>query len=311
MANANNIQIRPMNVTFGEDRAQVFTISMIGDTSSNLNDTYFWIYDEDATEAFYVWFNVATAGSDPSPTGSIATVSGIEVAIAENASAATVAAAVQAAINADADFSATVSTSLVTVTNAAAGDSRAPHNGNIPTGLGFELEVTTPGSSASDVGFIDGEISLSQEEETSDITAHQYGTSVIGGFTTGRTVSLSITLKETSKAQLLKMLKAGSGSSVSGSGATGTEVGGFGTDSLFANQFTKAQKLTMHPIAKPLGDLSEDFTFWKAYPQIGEFTFSGEAPFTIPITFKIFPDFTKVGQVRYYSIGDGTQTFTV
>jgi hypothetical protein len=67
----------------------------------------------------------------------------------------------------------------------------------------------------------------------------------------------------------------------------------------------------MHPVQKPAGDKSEDITFPKAYPLIGDLTFSGEEVFNLPVTFKCFPDFTKVGAARYMVIGDGDQTFTL
>jgi hypothetical protein len=96
--------------------------------SSSLQNDYFWIFDETGADGFYVWFNVGGAGVDPNPAIPLGatTKTAVPVAIATNATASTVASAVQAAVDGLTDFIATVSTSLVTVTNAAVGVSRAP-----------------------------------------------------------------------------------------------------------------------------------------------------------------------------------------
>src|SRR5690606_19417012 len=55
---------------------------------SNFQDTHFTLEDEDGN-AFYAWFNVNGEGTDPAETGT-----GLEVAIAAGASAASVGAAI-------------------------------------------------------------------------------------------------------------------------------------------------------------------------------------------------------------------------
>lgn len=92
------------------------TVQCVADSSSSLNNKYFTL--NSPSTGYYVWFNVAAAGVDPAPGGR----TGIPVAIAANASAATVASAVQVAVDALADFVATVVTDTVTITNAAKGN---------------------------------------------------------------------------------------------------------------------------------------------------------------------------------------------
>jgi hypothetical protein len=63
----------------------------------------------------------------------------------------------------------------------------------------------------TDLGFTDGDLEVSPEEAGVEITAHQEGTNVLDMIRTGKKVELSVTLKETSAAQLRTMLEAGGG----------------------------------------------------------------------------------------------------
>lgn len=298
----SNIRVKPMRVTFGESRAQVCQVQTVADVAASLNNKYFWLYDEDATTKYYVWFNVGGTGVDPAPSGG----TGAVVAISSGASANTVASAVQAAVDALADFVATVSLNVVTITNATAGDSRAPHDFN----SGFTIKTTLYGSSAVEVGYIDAEMTLTGEQTLVDVTAHQTGASILGHIITGESAELEMTIKETSKAQLMRMFKQAGRSATSGRNASPTEVFGIGMEQLFSATIDKAQKLVLHPMEKVSGDLSEDVGIWKAYPQIGDLAMSGEDLFMMPVTFKIYPDLSKVEAARYWVYGDHTQTFT-
>lgn len=65
----------------------------------------------------------------------------------------------------------------------------------------------------TDLGFTDGDLELTVEEQAVDITAHQEGTNVLDAIRTGKSVELAVTLKETSDAQLATLLAAGGGAS--------------------------------------------------------------------------------------------------
>lgn len=60
-----------------------------------------------------------------------------------------------------------------------------------------------------DLGFCDGDISIELTEDMVDITAHQEGTNVIDRIITGHSAEATLTLKETSAAQIAVLLKAG------------------------------------------------------------------------------------------------------
>ena len=113
-----------------------FTIatSTAGVASSLLNK-YFIIYSaEDATK-YYVWFNVNSEGTDPA----VASATAIPVAIAVGATATAVATALQSAVDANADFVATRSTTTVSIVNAAAGYATDTADGAGGSATGFTI----------------------------------------------------------------------------------------------------------------------------------------------------------------------------
>lgn len=113
---------------------EVSTVTCVADSAGSLNNKYFTLMNN--ATAYYCWFNVNSAGVDPAPGGT-----GVEVALATNASAATVSTAVATALSAsafDADVVGTTvkiaSNASVNATDVAAGDS------------GFTVSVAHQGS---------------------------------------------------------------------------------------------------------------------------------------------------------------------
>lgn len=147
-----------------------------------------------------------------------------------------------------------------------------------------------------DVGFCDGDIELNIAENLTEVMAHCAGTNVLSELRTGKTVEVTVTLKETSKAQLEAMLLGGE--------AIDATSYGYGLSKDFTHTFDDAQSLVLHPCALADTDKSRDFTFWKAYPKVETLTFSGENIFTIPVVFKIYPDMTKDANQQYFMIGE-------
>lgn len=114
------------------------TTIVCGDAASLTTGDYFLLNSaNDATE-YYVWYNKASGGGDPALIGKTA----IPVAIAGGATAAQVASATQVAVDAVADFVATVDTTTVTVTNAEEGLCRAIEDFN----TGFTFTTTFYGA---------------------------------------------------------------------------------------------------------------------------------------------------------------------
>lgn len=296
-----NVKIEPMQVWYGVDTAQVVTVTTRPDVSSDLQNDYFFLYHPSAS--YYVWYNVGGAGVDPAPAG---TWTGIMIAISANATAAAVASATQTAVDALANFIATVSGNIVTITNSVVGYASEPHEG---VGTGFSFGVSTAGNSEAEVGFCDGEIEVTVEEDLVDVTAHQTGTNVLSQIRTGKTVEAAITLKETTLAQLKKMF-VNAGGSFTPVGANGSSVFGWGLGKDFQQTYAQASKLRFHPQVLPSGDKSRDITFHKAYPMLEGITFSGEDILTLPVNFKVYPDTSLNGAVELFVVGDGSQTLT-
>lgn len=124
----------------GSGTEEVTEVTTVADVAGSLNDTY-WLLNSPTTE-YYVWYNVSGGGTDPSIGGK----TGIEVAISTNDTANDVASATQSAIDSESDFAASVSTNVVTVTNAAVGSVADAEDGASATG--FSFNVTTQGISA-------------------------------------------------------------------------------------------------------------------------------------------------------------------
>lgn len=162
---------------------------------------------------------------------------------------------------------------------------------------------------AVDLGFIDGDIECSFEEQAVDITAHQYGTNVLDGIRTGKTMEITLNLKESSSTTWENLF----GDEAGGADytpAAGTEVIGWGTSKDFTGMLTQADKLILHPVTNASDNYANDICFWKAYPMPGSLTRSGENPTVYSVTFKVFPDLTLTEEVQYFVYGDHTQTFT-
>jgi hypothetical protein len=296
MSTISNVKIEPMVVTWGEDIAQVQKITTGADVSSSLNNKYFFIYS--ATGSFYVWLNIGGAGVDPNPAGDHVA---IPATAAANATASAIATAVQTALDGHADFVATVSGNVVTVTNAAVGYASQAHDGN----SGFVFNLVTQGFTGYEIGCVEGDIELSVSQDLEPITCHETGTSVRGHIEKGKTVEATVTFKETHKANIKKLLTQAGGSYLPAV-ANSTEIAGWGTAKQFQNTFAMAMKLSLHPKRLPTGDKSEDFVFWKAYGQLESLNFSGESIMNIPVTFHVYADEAKHPAVQYFAYGDTT-----
>jgi len=308
MGTVSNVKIEPCNVTWGEDVAQVSKVTAVADSSGSLNDAYFFLYSATNATKYYVWINSSAAGTDPS----IAGATGIEVTISDDDTASAVASAIQTAVDNVSDFSATVSSDVVTITNAANGYATGPYDSSGSSATGFSFSVDTEGNKAADVGYIDGDIEVAGlGEDLEPVTAQQEGTDVLGHIRKGiPEIEVTVNFKETTVSQLRKVFTQGGGDTFTPDGSSSTEVYGMGTSKRFTHTLTQASELNLHPATLGSSDKSRDLTFWKAYPQLDTLTFSGESIMTIPVTFTIYPDSAKREEIRYFAYGDGTQTLT-
>ena len=302
MSDRANVKIEPCNVIWGDDVAQVSSITTVADDNDSLDGKYFYIYNALNATKYHVWFNTSGgSATDPDPGGSTE----LEVAITTDDTAGAVATALASALDGLAGFGAAAASNVVTVTNAAVGYANAPHDVN----SGFSFEVTTEGDAETDVGYIEGDIEIDPSEDLYAITAHQEGTDILGHIRTGLQTTVGMTFKETTVTQLSRILRQAL-STHSPTGANATEVVGLGQDKKFTQTFTQAKKLRLHPVVLSSTDLSRDWTFWKAYPDYESLAHSGENPLMVPVSFFLYPDTTKNEKVRFGCYGDGSQTLT-
>lgn len=297
----SNVKIEPVIAVWGLEEIQ--KITTVADAAGSLNNKYidleFAAYNGLSVVQYRVWFNINAAGAAPASGGRTL----VAVAGATGVSAAALATAIATALAALPEVaSATASGADVTVKGLNVGAVSKAVNGAVSPAFTYaETQVGFGG----DLGLCDGDISVSHSEDAVDITAHQEGTNVLDQIRTGKKVTVDLTLKETSLAQL-KMLytKAGGGKFTPNAG---TEVFGWGGSQDFTSKLGTACKLVLHPVANASGDLSGDMAFWLAQPDLSALTFSGENPKMVPVTFQVYPDRSKKSGLRLFVIGDHTQ----
>ncbi len=173
-----------------------------------------------------------------------------------------------------------------------------------PSNIRIEPVKVTWGS--DDLGYCEGDISVSLSEDTVDIKSHQTGSTLLSKLRTGKMAEVKLTLKETDAASMKRILGQ-AGTSVTPAG--GDEVTAWGSSTDFANIIDDAKKLVLHPIALGALDLERDLCFWKAYLQPQSIQYSGEKEMTVEVTFTIFTDTAKPKTVDFMVYGDHTQTF--
>lgn len=122
---------------------EVQNITFVADSSGSLNSTYFTFNSATDLYGFYVWFNINGAGVDPAPAG----LTGIAVAGATNATAATLAAAAVTAILANTNAAASVTPSVVSSTHLLLtylqpGATTAAANGTASPGFTYSVSTT-------------------------------------------------------------------------------------------------------------------------------------------------------------------------
>lgn len=159
------------------------------------------------------------------------------------------------------------------------------------------------------VGYCEGDISVSLEEQVVDVTAHSEGTNVLDHIRTGKNCEVTLTLKESASGQFDTFVSSAGGATNS-SGSSSVDVIGWGNSKDFTRVGSQAGKLVLHPVANSSSDYSEDLAFWKAYPLLESINISGENPRTMSVTFKVIPDLDKPDEIRLWIRGDHTQTWS-
>jgi len=299
-----NVKIEPMEVYLGTDVAQVQTVTCVASSvASNLNSKYFLLYASTGVK-YVVWMDVNNTGVDPA----IAGYTSVSVELGANPqTAAQVATAVQVAVDPLATFVATVSGSVVTITDAASGAATFAHDSQVAK-TGFAFSVSKVGDTFDKVGLIDGDIAISGLARTPvDIKAHQNGATVLGQiFTSAGNPEISFTLKEVTYARIEKISRYANGAFYPVAAASTPGIGG-GSGGLFKSPTTP--QLVLHPVRLGVADKSNDYCFWKVSLDLDSLNFSGENILMLPVKAKAFEDCDKASAVSVWMYGDWSQSF--
>lgn len=283
----SNIRIEPVNVTW--EIEQQDCVQTVADVADSLDGTYFLLGD-----THYVWMDGPVA-ADPAPAGR----TGIAVAYTANDSAATIAGLIAAAVDLDANFSATASADIVEIT--AASTANVAPAADVDTG--FTFQETQEGGSL-DLGLLQGNVEDTFEEQILDITSHQNGTTIIAALRQGVSAEITLTMQEAIEAKLKEIFANTGGGAFT---PASSEVFGWGTSRQGDNVIPQCRRLNLHPVNAG-ADLSRDLTFWKAYPLPNSLTLSGEEAKVLEVGWRVFLDESKDSRVSLFCFGDYTQT---
>lgn len=296
-----NIAVRPMFVYIGKDTAQVQSIKCVADVSSSLQNKYF-LFHTSAGVKHYAWFNVATLGVDPAPAGGW---TGHVVAISANASASTVASALQAVLDAVTGFDATVSGTTVTLTNTVVGYAQ-PAIDSVAAPTTFSFKVTTLGQSEKSAGCIKGDIEITGfSQQELEITCHASGTTVKDSRITGYDKpEISFTLQETDKQSLQDIMVMYGMPVFTPVGADKEAVFGYGPSNVGGSN--PKVYIRMHPVSDDTSDKTNEWNLWSCELALDTFNFSGENLSEIPATFTMYPDETKPKGIQFLMVGNAT-----
>jgi hypothetical protein len=289
---AFNIKNVPINAKWEIEEA--FCVSFKNVLPVNVRGRYFVISNAEGTR-YKVWFDDGVA-TEPTVAGTTALPVDIS-AVTTSAGLATALVAEIVAVLA-AGYAGTI-TNQTTVKFLYEDVSKvnAPEQGT--AGELIELTRVQIGGSI-DLGLLDGDVTFDPTTEVLDITAHQTGLVVQSQLITSIGGTVSLTLKEYTPSRYREIYEA-----IGGKVAT-TSVVGFGSEMIGKNLLATAKRLVLHPVYKPSDDLSEDYTIFKAVPDLGAITFSGENPNTLPLEFTAFIDDSQNKAVNVWAFGDIT-----
>lgn len=290
----SNIKVEPVDVFWGaREKTKITTVA---DSSGSLSGTYFTLANHDASTLYYAWFDVDNGSTDPAPAGR----TGIEVDIAQDASASAVASALKAALDAESDFAALSSGAVVTLENNNIGASEDV--ADVDTGFTFEQLVD---GSKDDLGGTSGGVSIAMEFNAVDVVADQLG----GGdgtlldqiqLSTNTTVSMTLLEMTADRWSLIVGQVIGDEHTPSG----GTKLTGLGESKRYRNLKQFSRELVLKPSNS--SDDSRNINLWKAYPAPASINFDNELQ-GMEVEWRVFRDDSRPEAVSVMAFGDGAQ----
>jgi len=298
----SNIVIEPVELSWGNQHLVCFdTVS-----GAAISANYFSV--SNLTTDYYVWYNTG-ASVDPAPAGKTELA---EVAVLVGDTAILIATKTVAAINALAN--------PLNLFHAVAVSGQGKFKLELK-GLGAVNSVWSNGTSTFvvtiiktgsklDIGYIDGNVELALAQQLFDVTAHQAGTEVLGKLVTGTELGpLSVTMKETVAAKLKELMEVAGVSFTPSGGTEVTAIGALAGSKQFENVFPYSRTLVMHPTKNLATNLSNDFAFWVAYPNLNNLIISGEEDRKLEVEFSFFLDEERANEASKMVFGDWQQNY--
>lgn len=302
--NAQQFTLGVRNVIIGKDTKQKSCITTKADTAGSLAGKFFVVH-EPVTQAKHVfWLDNGIASAPVVPGATLHPVTYVN-----GDSAATIAGLIAAVLNGLAwvgtatatvnhvDFDMTASGYAYTIRDALATASKT----------GFKLFVETFGRTQADAGPTNGDITVTLEEQVSEITSPQTGDYLLGEIRRGQRITMAFELKDTSEAKVREALNYYGNTYVSDD-ADQAVMSGFGTSNLFKSTEDVATQVVLRtPENAEANDHSTDFTLHKAKLKLGELTLSAENEFVLPIEVIGYLDKTKFSGLNMFTYGNAAK----
>ena len=290
---ANNIRIQTVNVTWEIEAAECIDLA----TGTDFDGTEFNLYEVDGTKVRVVFDEDASSTIPTAGAGERV----LEVDVLSTDTLAQKATKLQTALDGDADFSASVSNTVVSVERVVVGEVTAP--ADVDSGL--TVSVVRKGKNV-DLGLLAEDVELNVTASNRDVTSHQNGTTPISVLGQGApTVELTTTLLETNTASVKEIYKI-YGGVFTPSG--GTEVFGLGTSVTGKNLLTETARLKLSSANSGSDNNLVDITLNLALPMPETLTFSSEDPRTLTVSWKGYADLDSIGEANQLLFGDATQS---
>lgn len=293
------------NVIIGKNSKQKFCIKAKADVAGSLAGKYFIVHAPTTQAKHYFWMDDGVA-ADPA----VPSATGHAISFTTGDSASDVATAIGTALTALTTLfdSATVSAEHVDVTLKDNGYAYEARDSMVAADqTGFKITIASFGRLQADAGPTNGDITLTIEEQTQEVTAPQTGDYVLAEIRRGVRVSMSFELKSTAAANIRDAINYYGGTFVTDD-SSASVISGYGTKNLYKSTDDVASQVILRELDyAEANDASQDFTLHKAKLKLGEMTLSAENELVLPIEVVGYLDKTKYSGLNMFTYGDASK----
>jgi len=148
-------------------------------------------------------------------------------------------------------------------------------------------------------------IEVSFGTETVELTANQFGATIIGESFAGNSIEITTAFFEVD-ASLREQLLSSTGATEDLGG--GKKFSGGGEGKLFQNLDDSSKRMIIHPIRNASDNRDDDFVVWRAVFKPDSYNFDGENQRALSGMFSGFLDASKKDSINLYGFGDWTDS---